>query len=173
MGLLNIFSRGSLSQSKIDKIAKLAANPFAQPDVRMKEMHRLIADGSPAALRGVLKRFAVNANGHIADEDEKKWLEDQLAQAGDVVLEPLADYIRTQEALTYALRAYKRVAGTERSVQFYLDTLHHLGPDAYRAGEAKLQLILQLGEEPTSAKLVEALTPFLHDRDDDVRWAVM
>src|SRR6478609_7318824 len=100
MGLLSFFGKGPLSDKRIAKVAKLASNPFAQPDVRMREMQRLIDDGSDAALRGVLKRFAANAQGHIADEDEKKWLEDALVAHGDDALGPLRDYIATEEKLT-------------------------------------------------------------------------
>ena len=68
MGLMDFFG-GPLSEKKIEKISKLASNPFAQPDIRMREMMRLLSDGGPGALRGVIKRFAANANGAIADED--------------------------------------------------------------------------------------------------------
>lgn len=67
MGLLSIFGKGPLSDKRIDRISKLAANAFAQPDVRMREMQRLLDDGTPAAIKGVLRRFAANAQGHIAD----------------------------------------------------------------------------------------------------------
>ena len=81
MGLMSLLGKGPMSPKKIDKVAKLASNPFAQPDVRMREMQRLIEDGSDAALRGLLKRFSVNANGAIADEDEKEAFEAVLALA--------------------------------------------------------------------------------------------
>ncbi len=173
MGLLSLFGKGPMSAAKIEKVAKLAANPFAQPDVRMREMQRLIGDGSPQALRGVLKRFAVNAQGHIADEDEKKWLEDRLADEGEAVLAPLADYIRTQDKLTYALRAYQRVAGQAQAVAFFLEVLVGYGPDDYRSGDAKLQLVYQLADHLDVPAVMPALLPFLHDHSDDVRWAVM
>ena len=54
-------------------------NPYCQPDVRKREMCRLLDDEQPAALRAVLKRFNFNSNGGIADEEEKKWLENQLS----------------------------------------------------------------------------------------------
>src|SRR5690349_4431435 len=119
MGLLSLFGVGPLSPGKIDKVSKLAANPFAQPDVRMREMQRLVNDGSPLALRGLLKRFASNANGHIADEDEKQWLEDKLVDIGQGCVEPLADFIKSGDKLTYALRAYERIAGEEAATAFF------------------------------------------------------
>ncbi len=174
MGLLGLFGKGPLSERKIDKMAKLAANPFAQPDVRMRELNRLMNDGSPAAIRGALKRFAANAQGHIADEDEKKWLEDALVDEGEAALAPLRSYIKEEKQLTYALRAYRRIAGDAEAVRYFLEVLAFFGPDDYRSSEAKLQLVLQLAdgleEDP---RVLPALVPFLLDHSDDVRWAVL
>ena len=173
MGLLSLFGKSPLSEKKITKVAKLAANPFAQPDVRMREMQRLVEDGSDAALRGVLRRFAANAQGHIADEDEKKWLEDALAKCGDGALAPLQDYIKTESKLTYALRALARIAGDDAAIDFFIDVLRLYGPDDHRSTEAKLQIIWQLAEHLEDPRVFSALVPFLRDHSDDVRWAVL
>jgi hypothetical protein len=173
MGLLGFFGKGSLSEGKVAKIAKLAANPFAQPDVRMREMQRLLNAGSAIALRGVLKRFASNAQGHIADEDEKKYLEDALVDIGADAVEPLRSYIREEKQLTYALRAYRRIGGDDEAVRYFLEVLGALGPDDYRSVEAKLQMVLALAELTADQRVLPGLIPFLRDHSDDVRWAVM
>jgi HEAT repeat protein len=173
MGLMSLFGRGPLSEKRIAKISKLACNPYAQPDVRMREMHRLIQDGSPAALRGLIKRFSTNASGHIADEDEKKFLEDALVDIGEEALGPLLEYIKSDKQLTYAMRAYKRIAGSARAVEAFALVLQYHGPEDHRALEAKLQLVLQLAEDLSDARVLPALVPFLLDHSDDVRWAVL
>jgi len=173
MGLWSLFGKGPMSQAKIDKVAKNASNAFAQPDVRLRDLHRLMAEGTGASIRGALKRFTVNANGHIADEDEKKWLEDALVETGEAALEPLRDYVRVQDNLTYALRAFRRIAGDPESVRYFLEVLEAYGPDDYRAAEAKLQLIWMLAEMLDDARVLPGLRVFLLDHSDDVRWAVM
>lgn len=173
MALWSLFGKRPLTPAKIEKIAALAANSYAQPDVRMREMQRLVADGSAAALRGVLKRFSVNASGHIADEEEKKWLEDALVDMGESALDPLRDYIRSQDGLTFALRAFRRIAGDDETARFLTEVLQAYGPEAYRAVEAKLQIIWMLAEMLDDARVLVALQPFLVDHSDDVRWAVM
>lgn len=173
MGWTQWFGKKPLSEAKIKKVAKLASNPFAQTDIRMREMQRLLDEGSEAALTGVLKRFASNASGAIADEDEKKWLEDALVDKGEPALKPLQSYIRTEKQLTYALRAYQRIGGTEEAVAFFLRILQDYGPEDYRSAEAKLQLVWQLAESLADQRVVPALCPFLQDHSDDVRWAVM
>ncbi len=173
MGLLELFGKGPLTEKKIDKIAKLASNPFAQPDVRMKEMQRLLSEGTRTAIRGALKRFASNASGAIADEDEKQWLEEALVDKDQDAIEPLRDYIQTETQLTYALRAYRRITGDAEAVRFFLQTLTTYGPDDYRSGDAKQQLVVQVEENLADPRVLPALVPFLHDHADEVRWAVM
>lgn len=173
MSFWRIFGKGPLSDKQIAKAAALAANSFAQPDVRMREMERLIDDGSPAAIRGLLKRFAVNAHGHIADEDEKKWLEDALVEIGQGAVAPLEDYISTEDKLTYALRAYERIVGSEAAAQCFLNVLKRYGADDYRSVEAKLQLVWQLASYIDAPQVLAELVPFLLDHSDDVRWAVI
>lgn len=173
MGFLGLFGGGDMSDRRIDKSAKLAANPFAQPDVRMREMQRLLNDGSPSALRGVLKRFTANASGHIADEDEKKWLENALVDVGEDALEPLRAFIKTEQALTYALHAYERIAGADETVRFYLEVLNGFGPDDHRSSEAKTQMIHALAEHLDDPRVMQGLLPFVLDHADEVRTAVL
>ncbi|MEL6547222.1 MAG: hypothetical protein AAFQ82_21540, partial [Myxococcota bacterium] len=173
MGLMGLFGKGPMSEKKIDKVAKLASNPFAQPDVRMREMQRLLQDGSEYAYRGLLKRFAANANGQIADEDEKQWLEDAVVDVGERIRSPLEAFIRQNKTLSYALRAYERIFGLQESVGFFLAALEAHGPDAYRQSEAKQQLTLALIEHIDDERVLPGLLPFVEDHSDDVRWAVL
>jgi len=173
MGLFNFFKNDQLSEKKIEKITKLVTNPYAQPDVRMTEMHRLVQDATDGSYRALLKRLAVNANGHIADEDEKKWLEDMLVDLGDEILVPLEDYIRQEKQLTYALRAYRRIRGDEAALNFFQDVLNHYGPINYRAVDAKLQLVNQLLSSAPAQPTLKNLIPFLLDHSDDIRWLIM
>lgn len=174
MGLRQFLGLGGpLSARRIEKSAKLAANPFAQPDVRSREMQRLLKDESPQALRGVLKRFSANAQGHIADEEEKRWLSDALAEVGEHAQAPLEDYIRTEDKLTYALGTYRRIVGAEGAVRFFCLVLREIGPADYRRIEAKLQLVLELSEQDATEEVARTLTEHLHDHSDDVRWSVL
>ena len=174
MGLMSLFGKGPLSEKKVDKIAELAMNPYAQTDVRKRELIRLLEEGTEYAIKGALKRFSMNANGAIADEDEKKWLENALVEVGEITIEPLRDYIRVRKQLSYALRAYWRLTGPEQSVGFFIEVLESHGPDAYRALDAKLQIIWALADHlDEDPRIIEAFPPFVLDHGDDVRWAVM
>jgi len=174
MAIFGLFGNSKLTPAKIAKLGKLACNPFAQPDVRVRELERLLGDGTEGALDAAIKRFSINANGHIADEDEKKWLENRLVELGDVVVEALKRFIRGEKQLTYALRALRRIVGEPLAVEFFLETLLALGPDDYRSADSKLQLVWQLAEDIDGhPEIVRALVPFVGDHADDVRWAVL
>ncbi|MEZ4271452.1 MAG: hypothetical protein R3C68_08485 [Myxococcota bacterium] len=173
MGFLGLFGSHPLPDKKISKISKLACNPYAQPDVRMREMQRLLNDGSTKAMRGVLKRFAANASGHIADEDEKKWLEDALVEKGEDALESVRAYIYEEKQLTYALRVYHRLTDHQEAVRFFIEVLERYGPDDHQSAEAKLQLVWQLSEHLNDSRVLPVLVTFLSDHSDDICWAVM
>ena len=174
MGLMKFWGKGPLSEKKIGKAVKLATNPYAQPDVRVRELERLLEDGSDEAITGALKRFSVNANSTIVDEEEKKWLEDQVVDFSEQdAIKPLEAYIRVEKQLTYALRAYRRLSGGSKAIALFIDALEGHGPDAYRSADAKLQLVRGLGESLGDERVVPSLAPFLSDHSDDVRWAVM
>ncbi|MED5465676.1 MAG: hypothetical protein VX699_13585 [Myxococcota bacterium] len=174
MGLMKFWGKGPLSEKKIGKAVKLATNPYAQPDVRVRELERLLEDGSDEAITGALKRFSVNANSTIVDEEEKKWLEDQVVDFSEQdAIKPLEAYIRVEKQLTYALRAYRRLSGDSKAIGLFIDALEGHGPDAYRSADAKLQLVRGLGESLGDERVLPSLAPFLFDHSDDVRWAVM
>ncbi len=170
--MFGLFGSKQLDAKKVAKIAALASNPYAQPDVRMRELQRLMDDATPVAVAGALKRFGANANGAIADEEEKKWLENALVEAGEKVKTPLEHYIQTESRLTYVLRAYRSIVGLPEAAVFFVRVLHAYGPEDHRSVEAKLQLVLALEEALPEPGVLEGLVPFLKDHSDDVRWNV-
>lgn len=173
MDLMRWFGKGPLSDKQIAKSVKIITNHYGQPESRMGEMQRLLNDGHEAALSGLLKRFSANAQGHIADEDEKKWLEDTMVSLGDKAIAPLQAYIRSEHKLTYALRAYERIVGIERAVGFFLDVLDRYGPDDHRGADMKLQLVQAVGPHANTPTILNTLAAYLTDHSDEVRWAVL
>jgi hypothetical protein len=160
---------GPLSPKRIEKSGKLAANAFAQPDVRMREMQRLLKDGSEMALSALLQRFGVNAQGHIADEEEKRWLCDALVELGRPAVAPCLAYLRRENRLSHALETLVRIEGAERAAAAFVEVLREIGPSDHRRQEAKRELVLALGDfvrlDPVRAVLCE----HLRDHSDDVR----
>lgn len=160
---------GPLSAKRIDKSGKLAANAFAQPDVRMREMQRLLKDGSPAALAALLQRFGVNAQGHIADEEEKRWLCDALVELGQPAVAPCLAYLREENRLSHALETLVRIEGPDKAAAAFVAILREIGPSDHRRQEAKRELVLALGDFVGRADVREVLCDHLRDHSDDVR----
>ena len=164
---------GPLSQRRIDRASKLACNSFAQPEVRMRELQRLLRDASPEALTGALRRFTANAQGHIADEEEKLWLSGALVDVGQAARAPLAAYIRGGQKLTYALLTYRRIVPHAEAATLFAQVLADIGPHDHRRSEAKQQLVLALTDDLAAPGIIDSLVPFLADHADDVRWQVL
>lgn len=170
MGLLDFLGLGSgpMSDKAIEKTAKLASNPYAQPDVRREQMEKLIKDGSEAAITGLLQRFTMASTQAIADEDEKRFLVDELVKLGDKSVPPLLAYLRREKNMTFALAALQRILPKERALQEVLALLDVYGPEDYRSDEQKRQLILVVTETNDPA-VWPKLVPYVLDHSDEVR----
>ena len=173
MNWFNIFSKGPLKPKQIDKAVALIENRFAQTDIRLREMAKLLEEGTPEAWRAVLKRFAVTANGQIADEQEKQWLEDVLVHLGSNVSIELEHYVRTETHVTYPLRAFERINGVNAGLELATSAIEGHGADCHRSIDAKLELVWHIAENLSDTFNIARLLPFLEDFSDDVRWAVM
>jgi hypothetical protein len=174
MGILAFFGLGgALSPKRIAQASKLACNPFAQPEVRMRELQRLLKQGTFDGIAGAVRRFGANAQGHIADEEEKAWLTEALVDLGSKAKGPLETYIQSDQKLTYALLAYRRIVGADAARDFFVQALRQIGPSDHQKVEAKQQLVAALVEDAPQGAVQQALAPFLADHSDDVIWSVL
>ncbi len=174
MGILSFLGLGqsAMSDKQIEKTAKLAANPFAQSDVRREQMDKLIKDGSEAATRGLLQRLTVNASQAIADEDEKRFVVESLTKMGERAVPPLRAYLRKETALTFALEALLAILPRDAALSELLALFDVYSPDDYRSDEQKKQLVLVLSEYD-DPRIIPALVPYVLDHSDDVRHQVL
>jgi hypothetical protein len=164
---------GALSPKRIAQASKLACNPFAQPEVRMRELQRLLKDRTPQSIEGAVRRFGANAQGHIADEEEKTWLTEALVELESDARAPLEAYITTGQKLTYALDAYRRVVDGNDARVFFCRVLTDIGPADHQRVEAKQQLVVALRPDGHEPEVQAALAPFAADHADDVVWSVL
>lgn len=170
MGLLDFLGLGSgpMSDKSIEKTAKLASNPYAQPDVRREQMDKLLRDGSDAAIRGLLQRFTVSSSQAIADEEEKRYLVDELVKLGDKSVPLLLEYLRREKNLTFAIAALQRILPRERALTEMLTLLETYGPDDYRSDEQKRQILLVLADYDDE-QVWPKFVPYVLDHSDEVR----
>lgn len=165
MGLFDVFKR----KSPVEKLTKELTEVYAQPDYRRTAMNKLIELGTPEARTALLRRFTFNANGHIADESEKRDLVDEIVRIGAPMLEPLRNFIRTEKAVEFPIRALLKLESREAVRDFLIATLSALEPLDHRTTERKRGLITALADlaYPQAASCI---VPFLGDHSDDVQF---
>lgn len=164
MGVFDVFKR----QSPIERAIKDLREPFAQPEVRRAAMGKLLEIASDEAYYGLLVRFTFNANGHIADESEKRDLMQELVKVGRPAVDPLKRFIEKEKAIGFPIRAYAQIVEREEALEFLGAALKKMEPLDHRTTEQKKALILAIADlgKPEQAALV---VPYLKDHNDDVQ----
>lgn len=165
MGLFDMLK----PKSALEKAAKQVREVYAQPDYRRTAMDKLFEIGTPEAYTALLGRFAINANGQIADEAEKRELVDQLASIGEPCVEPLKEFIRNEKTIAFPIRAIQKILGREATLAFLLETLLAYEPLDHRTTQAKTTLVFSIAEI-ASAEDAPKLAPYLGDHADDVQF---
>ena len=122
-------------------------------------------------MTGLLQRFTVHVDPSIVDNEQKQWVCDALAEAGEVAVEPIRTFIIKQDiAPSWALKALERIA--EEVVDAILAALERVGPEYTRDPEKKITLLRHLEPSPDDRIAVRVL-PFLEDPSEDVRIATL
>jgi HEAT repeat protein len=164
MALKDVFKR----KTPLEKAAKDLREPYAQPDVRQAAMTKLLEMANPEAYDALLMRFSFNANGHIADEDEKRELVTELVRAGKPVIEPIKRFVKKEKAIGFPLTILSKILTRAEYLGWLKEALTSLEPLDHRTTEQKRAMIASAGELGTPAE-AEMLTPFLGDHHDDVQ----
>lgn len=159
-------------RSPVERAAKQVKEAFAQPEYRRSAMDKLFEIGTDEAYAALLGRFAYNANGSIADEEEKRDLVAQLVQKGEPVLPSLKRFIASEKQISYPITALIGIMGKEEGTRFLIDTLKAYEPIDHRSTAAKTTLILTL-KDLVSPEEAELFVPYLDDHADDVQFQAL
>ena len=171
MGLLDsIFGGDKPSQKNIEKLVIRVKERYAQPEYRREAMERLLGWGTPEAITGALTRFAVVAQSPHWDEEEKRWLVDELATRGEPARAALKAFLAKENHIAFAAKALERVDSKDDYVLDLIAALKARPPEDYRSthGKAELVACLVAVNDPRGA---EALMPYFDDHGDDVQCA--
>jgi len=166
MGLLDLFSKEKSRERNVGRVI----NKYAQSPDRLKAMQTLLADGSPEALYGVMRRFGMMYDKTIEDEQEKDYLFESLVEKGGVVLAPLKKYLLAADSISWPLRVLDKVVATKDEVIDVLaEVMKRHEPGYERDPTKKMQLLTHLGgiKNPRVPGLV---APYLADMDGEVRY---
>jgi len=140
---------------------------YAQPDFRRMAMEKLLAWGTPESLDAVMERFNVVVQSPHWDEEEKRWLVEEMVERGEAAKDTIIRFLSNGNNIAFAAKALKRLVGEKEYVQLLADALHKREPSDHRSGQAKQELIACLGD--CVGDYSDAIIPHLDDHADDVQ----
>ncbi len=168
MGLFDMFKSGPTSESIVGQVRK-AKEFYAQPEYRRMAMEKLLKWGTDESLRGLLERFSVVVQSPHWDEDEKRWLVEQMIEIGEQAKPILREFILNKNEVNYALLAYRKIVKDDEPYkQLLVEALALRPPSDHRSVQGKRELIAAISEFAPSF-YEDLLLPYLDDHSDDVQ----
>jgi HEAT repeat protein len=176
LGLFDIFSKSKEERPKSDKdvarLERLVANKLSQNYDRQEAIEELSRIGSAASAKALLKRFTWSLDPSITDQEEKESCLRGIVAAGELALDPLREYCKRAESLTWPLKVLKGIVPPERYEDELLSLLDQFDTEYVRNVEPKVQLLRVLEEHPSEDVRV-AVEPFLNDAGETVRFTAV
>src|ERR1041384_914131 len=142
MGLLDsIFGGDKPTQKNIEKLVVRVKERYAQPEYRREAMEKLLDWNVPESIMGALARFTVVAQSPHWDEEEKKWLVDELAQRGEPARAALKAFLAKENHIAFAAKALQRLVDHDTYVKDLIEALRARPPEDYRSTQGKSELV--------------------------------
>lgn len=177
MGWFDRFKKTSTAGAKAGKsdltrFDRLLSTKLSQEADRQDAIHQLSRMGTAEAVAVLLKRFNWHLDPSITDQDEKEMALEGIVAAGDAALEPIREYCRRAESLTWAIKALERIVNPDHLEEELLTLLDQFDTEYVRNPEPKTQLLASLAAFSSDAVRI-AVEPFLEDASESVRFAAV
>jgi HEAT repeat protein len=178
MGLFDLFGKKKQGSAIPDKktgrelarLARLVESKLSQNYDRQEAIEVLSRMATAESASVLLKRFNWSMDPSITDQDEKESAARGISAAGEKALDPIRQYCRRAESLTWPLKVLKDIVPEERLVEELLGLLDQFDTEYVRNPEPKIQLIATLEDYPSEEVRI-AVEPFLGDTSEPVRFA--
>jgi HEAT repeat protein len=157
------------SSKEIARLERLVATKLSQNYDRQEAIEDLSRMGTAESAAALLKRFGWTMDPSITDHEEKESTVRGIAAAGEDALDPIRQYCRRAESLTWPLKALRQIVAQENLVDELLAILDQFDTEYVRNPEPKVQLIAALQEFPSEEVRI-AVEPFLGDMSEPVRF---
>ena len=165
MGLFDVFKGGGGLQKHVARVG----NKRAQKHERWESIQVLAADGSDEALRALLVRFTIRVDPSITDGEEKNAAFHGIVQHGEAALGPVTDFLESSDTLAWPLKILKEIQSEEQVTTVLLELLSKMHTEYERDPQKKIDVIASF-EERKDPRIVEAVTRFLEDMNETVRF---
>jgi HEAT repeat protein len=176
MGLFDFLSKGKGDRSKSGKSAKdvarlerLVSNKLTQNYDRQEAIAELSKMADRASSAALFKRFDWSLDPSITDQEEKESCLQGIVAAGEDALEPLRNYCKKAQSLTWPLKVLRAIVPEDRMADEMLSLLDQFDTEYTRNVEPKVQLLQALEGHPSEEVRV-AVEPFLQDAGETVRF---
>ncbi|MCA9507426.1 MAG: HEAT repeat domain-containing protein [Myxococcales bacterium] len=172
MGLFD-FLKSTPSANAISGQVRKAKELYAQPDYRRMAMDKLLKWDTDESLKGLLERFTVVVQSPHWDEEEKKWLVDEIIQKGERMIPLLRNFLFEKNEVNHAIVALKKLVSDPKSyTELLVQALQKRPPGDHRSVQAKREIIAALGDL-SDRSLDPILLPYIDDHSDDVQCLVI
>ncbi|HEY3666240.1 MAG TPA: HEAT repeat domain-containing protein [Polyangiaceae bacterium] len=161
------------SQKEIARLERLLGNKLSQNFDRQEAIQELGRMGTAQAASALLKRFDWVLDPSITDQEEKESCMHGIVAAGEDALEPIREYCKKAESLTWPLKVLRAIVTDDtQAAQELLGILDQFDTEYVRNAEPKVQLIQALEAYPSEDVRV-AVEPFLRDMSEPVRFTAV
>ncbi|MEI6790368.1 MAG: hypothetical protein WCK42_04220 [Myxococcaceae bacterium] len=168
MGFFGLFGKNTPTEKQIAKQVNHLKEQYAKPEYRQMAMDKLFEWGTRECLIALLNRFKVVVQSPHWDEQEKRWLVDEMVKRGDASKDVLREFVMNENEVTYAISALSKLCLESELVDILKQALLARSPEDHRSSESKMELIAAL-EEYDLPDLATLLIPYLDDHHDDVK----
>lgn len=175
MGLFDFLSskkekaEPAASAKDIARLERLLGNKLSQNYDRQDAIDSLSKIGTAESAAALLKRFDWMLDPSITDQEEKEACAKGIANAGEAALEPLMQYCKKAQSLTWPLKVLRSIVPEDRVAEEILAILDQFDTEYVRNIEPKVQLLQSLQAYPSDEVRV-AVEPFLADMSEGVRF---
>jgi len=170
MGFLDsIFGGDKPNAKSIEKLVGRVKEPYAQPEYRREAMDKLLAWGTPEAYTAVLTRFTVVVQSPHWDEEEKRWLCDELSTRGEPAREAVRAFLARADHVAFAAKTLLKLSPSKAEwIKDLVKALEARPPEDHRTTLGKTELINQLRDSADETVVLNVL-PYVDDHADDVQ----
>lgn len=168
MGFFSFFSSAP-SEKAINAQVTKAKESYAQSEYRKTAMEKLLQWNTKESLAGLLERFCVVVQSLHWDQEEKKWLVEEIVKNQDNTKDLVIDFILKKDEITHCLICIKKIFNNDKD---YIDLLKKAlkarEPNNYRMVQSKKELLNDLGNY-YAEEMDSLVIPYLNDHSDDVQ----
>ena len=167
MGLMGLFSRSP--EQMLKKHGARVTNRRAQNPDRWESIRVLSQMRTEAAVEALLGRFTIRVDPTITDQEERDLAFHGILEAGEVAIELVKRFMGTADSIDWPLKILTELLPEAEVNDALLEVLGSMSTDYERDPHKKIQLVATF-EERHDSRVVEAVTPFLDDVNETVRF---